>query len=92
MRAEGCPTDERNEKRQTAAARRCKPPIEVLAIPCGGYKLPGYFLSGGPGRRPTLVTVGGFDSTGEELIHWIGFAARLRGARESRGRLCSNPR
>ncbi len=82
----------RSQELGQQAARLCKPPIEVLAIPYGDYKLPGYFLSGGPGRRPTLVTVGGFDSTGEELIHWIGFAARLRGARESRGRLCSKPR
>ena len=31
------------------------------------------------GRRPTLIALGGFDSTGEELIHWIGFAAAERG-------------
>ena len=61
------------------AARLCNPPIEILEIPYGDFKLPGYFLSGGPGRRPTLVALGGFDSTGEELIHHIGFAAAERG-------------
>jgi pimeloyl-ACP methyl ester carboxylesterase len=69
----------RSQELGKQAARLCNPPIEVLEIPYGEYKLPGYFLSGGPGRRPTLVTVGGFDSTGEELIHWIGFAAAERG-------------
>ncbi|HLN28157.1 MAG TPA: alpha/beta fold hydrolase [Gemmataceae bacterium] len=61
------------------AARLCNPPIEVLEIPFGAHKLPGYFLNGGSGRRPTLIALGGFDSTGEELIHWIGFAAAQRG-------------
>jgi hypothetical protein len=69
----------RSQELGMQAARLCNPPIDVLEIPYGEYKLPGYFLSGGPGRRPTLVTVGGFDSTGEELIHWIGFAAAERG-------------
>jgi len=69
----------RSQELGKQAARLCNPPIEVLEIPYGEYKLPGYFLSGGPGRRPTLVAVGGFDSTGEELIHWIGFAAAERG-------------
>jgi hypothetical protein len=61
------------------AARLCNPPVEVLEIPFGAHKLPGYFLSGGEGRRPTLITLGGFDSTGEELMHFIGFAAAARG-------------
>ncbi len=69
----------RSQELGKQAARLCNPPIEVLEIPYGVTKLPGYFLSGGPGRRPTLVAVGGFDSTGEELIHWIGFAAAERG-------------
>jgi len=69
----------RSQELARQAARLCNPPIEVLEIPYGKYKLPGYFLSGGPGKRATLLTVGGFDSTGEELIHHIGFAAAERG-------------
>jgi hypothetical protein len=69
----------RSQELGRQAARLCNPPIEVLEIPYGEYKLPGYFLGGGPGKRATLVTVGGFDSTGEELIHHIGFAAAERG-------------
>jgi hypothetical protein len=69
----------RSQELGKQAARFCNPPIEVLEILFGAHKLPGYFLSGGPGRRPTLVAVGGFDSTGEEMIHWIGFAAAERG-------------
>jgi len=69
----------RSQELGKQAARLCNPPIEILEIPYGEYELPGYFLSGGPGRRPTLVAVGGFDSTGEELIHHIGFAAAERG-------------
>jgi hypothetical protein len=69
----------RSQELGKQAAQLCNPPIEVLEIPYGECKLPGYFLSGGPGHRPTLVAVGGFDSTGEELIHHIGFAAAERG-------------
>jgi hypothetical protein len=69
----------RSQELGRQAARLCNSPIEVLEIPFGEHKLPGYFLSGGSGRRPTLIAVGGFDSTGEELIHWIGFAAAERG-------------
>jgi pimeloyl-ACP methyl ester carboxylesterase len=69
----------RSQELGKQAARLCNPPVEVLEIPYGQYRLPGYFLSGGPGRRPTLIAVGGFDSTGEELIHHIGFAAAERG-------------
>ncbi len=32
------------------AARLCDPPIEVLEIPFGVHKLPGYFLSRGSGQ------------------------------------------
>jgi pimeloyl-ACP methyl ester carboxylesterase len=38
-------------------------------------KLPGLFVSGGDGRRPTLIALGGFDSTLEEVYCWIGPAA-----------------
>lgn len=54
-------------------------PIESLEIPFEQARLPGYFVSGGPGQRPTLLAMGGFDSTGEEVVQWIGLAAAQRG-------------
>ncbi len=50
-------------------------PIEPVTIPFEGAKLPGYFISAGAGRRPTLVALGGFDSTLEEVYCWVGQAA-----------------
>src|SRR5271166_261246 len=70
---------QRSQELGKQGARLCDPPIEVLEIPFGVHKLPGYFLSRGSGKSPTLVALGGFDSTGEELIHWIGLAAAERG-------------
>ncbi len=61
------------------AASLMSPPIEVLEIPFEDARLPGYFVSGGEGRRPTLMAVGGFDSSGEEVFYWIGRAAAERG-------------
>jgi len=62
------------------AAPLFEPPIEVLEIPFEDRKLPGYFLTtGGGGKRPTLIVMGGYDSTGEELYFFIGAAAQQRG-------------
>jgi pimeloyl-ACP methyl ester carboxylesterase len=61
------------------AAQLFAPPIEVMEIPCGDARLPGYFLSAGQAKRPTLIALNGADSTNEELVHWIGFAAVARG-------------
>jgi pimeloyl-ACP methyl ester carboxylesterase len=55
------------------------PAPEIVQIPFGAATLPGYFIKGGEGKRPTLLALGGFDSTMEELFHWIGFAAAERG-------------
>jgi hypothetical protein len=55
------------------------PKIELLDIPFGQARLPGYFLSGGQGKRPTLLVINGGDSTNEEMVHFIGFAAAQRG-------------
>jgi pimeloyl-ACP methyl ester carboxylesterase len=51
----------------------------VVEIPFGDARLPGYFLSAGQSKRPTLIALNGGDSTNEELVHWIGFAAVARG-------------
>jgi hypothetical protein len=55
------------------------PQIEVVCIPFDGARLPGYFLSAGQPKRPTLLVLNGGDSTNEEMVHWLGFAAVARG-------------
>lgn len=54
-------------------------PIEPVEIPFEGRYLPGYFVSGGEGTRPTLIAITGFDGSGEELYHLIGAAAAEHG-------------
>ena len=53
--------------------------VEVLRIPFEGASLPGYFVSAGAGIHPTLLVLGGYDSTAEELMLWIGNACAPRG-------------
>jgi hypothetical protein len=55
------------------------PQIEILDIPFGEARLPAYFLSAGKPQAPTLLVVNGGDSTNEEMLHLIGFAAIERG-------------
>jgi hypothetical protein len=50
-------------------------PHERTEIEFEGARLPALFVSGGEGRRPTLIALGGFDSTLEEVYSWIGPAA-----------------
>ena len=59
------------------AVRLMSTPIECLDIDFEGVRLPAYFISGGGGtsKRPTLIALGGFDSTMEELYHFIGATA-----------------
>lgn len=57
----------------------CGLPAEAIAIPFEGRTLPGYWLRGGRSPAPTLIAHGGFDSTAEELYHWIGVHAAARG-------------
>jgi pimeloyl-ACP methyl ester carboxylesterase len=54
-------------------------PIECMDIDFEGARLPAYFISGGGGVRPTLIALGGFDSTMEELYWWVGAAAPAHG-------------
>jgi len=61
------------------AAKLFSPQIEVVDIPFGDARLPGYFLSVGQPKRPTLLVLNGGDSTNEEMVHWLGFAAVARG-------------
>jgi alpha-beta hydrolase superfamily lysophospholipase len=52
---------------------------EPLTIPFDGGALPGYFCSAGAGRRPIVISVGGYDSTAEESYFWNAVAANARG-------------
>ena len=54
-------------------------PIECLDVDFENARMPAYFVSGGDGPRPTLIALGGFDSTMEELYCWIGAAAPAHG-------------
>jgi hypothetical protein len=49
--------------------------IERLDVDFEGARLPAYFVSAGKGARPTLIALGGFDSTMEEVYGFIGAAA-----------------
>jgi pimeloyl-ACP methyl ester carboxylesterase len=65
-----------------AAASHFDPCIEVLEIPFGTALLPAYFLPAGSADvapHPTLLVLNGGDSTNEEMVHWLGFAAAARG-------------
>jgi pimeloyl-ACP methyl ester carboxylesterase len=54
-------------------------PVRTVSVPFGDAKLPGYFFSAGASHRPTLLAIGGFDSTAEEVAVWIGTEAQNRG-------------
>src|SRR6266511_5977289 len=55
--------------------------VERVRIPYEGMTLPGYFYRVDDSRAPrrTLLSVGGFDSTGEELYFFAAAAALPRG-------------
>lgn len=84
----GAPLDERlrasnalqRDLFQQGAALLDRPP-EVLAIPYEGTTLPGYHFAvdAGQQRRPTVVLLGGYDGTAEELFFLNGRAALARG-------------
>jgi hypothetical protein len=68
-----------------AGASLCHPPVEIIEVPFGEGALPGYFVrppaaeAGGPVERPTLIGVGGFDSSAEELYFHLGAPGAERG-------------
>jgi pimeloyl-ACP methyl ester carboxylesterase len=58
----------------------CRPArTEIVTIPFEGAQLPGYFVSARDEPSPTLIVLGGFDSTAEELLLWLGNACGARG-------------
>ena len=84
----GRPPDERliaSNARQTELFRRAGAlmavPPETLEIPFEDASLPGYFFkaSADDGRRATVVLVGGYDGSAEELYFFNGAAALARG-------------
>lgn len=52
---------------------------EIIKIAFEGATLPGYFVSAGSEPRPTLLVLGGYDLTAEELMLWLGNACGARG-------------
>jgi pimeloyl-ACP methyl ester carboxylesterase len=71
----------RTQSRETFhRSLQCGPTrTEVIAIRFEQATLPGYFVSGGGGPGPTLLVLGGYDSTAEELMLWLGNACGARG-------------
>ncbi len=93
---------ERQRECFTQAGKLMDPPFEVVSIPYeNGQSLPGYFLKADVSNkpRPTLMSLGGADSLGEELYFWGGGAAALRRGYNAllfeipgqRGAMYSNP-
>ena len=64
-----------------AACPLFDPPIQVLQIPFENKLLPGYFWrpDNRSVNRPTMISVGGNDSSGEEMFITTGFGAVRRG-------------
>jgi alpha-beta hydrolase superfamily lysophospholipase len=56
-------------------------PPELVQIPYGDTALPGYFFraAGDPAPRASVILLGGYDSTAEELYFSTGAAALARG-------------
>jgi pimeloyl-ACP methyl ester carboxylesterase len=78
--------DPRQDAYLTATRECCReggklstPRIEVLEIPFGNACLPGYFVSAGKSKGPTLLVLNGGDSANEEMVQWLGFACAERG-------------
>ncbi|MBE0447453.1 MAG: alpha/beta fold hydrolase [Actinobacteria bacterium] len=57
------------------------PPVQIVEVPFKGKKLPGYFWhpDDTKAKRPTLMAVGGYDSSGEEIFFGTGMATIRRG-------------
>ena len=64
-----------------AAMRLTSPPPEMVEIPFDGAHLPGYFFrpTDTEGARATVILIGGYDGTCEELYLLTGAAALDRG-------------
>ncbi len=72
------------EKSRSVFQKACalfNPPVEIIYVPFDGKMLPGYFWrpDNSGKKRPTLFSVGGNDSSGEEVFFANGPAAVRRG-------------
>ncbi len=76
-------TGERSRACFAVAAGLVDPPVELVDVPFEDGSLPGYLVrpagDGAEGPRPTLVGVGGFDSSAEELYFHLGAPGAERG-------------
>jgi pimeloyl-ACP methyl ester carboxylesterase len=79
-------TGERSRACFAEGASLLDPPVELVDVPFEGGSLPGYLVHPPPGvgsedgaRLPTLVGVGGFDSSAEELYFHLGAPGVERG-------------
>ena len=66
------------------AAAALDPPVERIDVPFDGGSLPGYFVRptagvAAEGPRSTVIAVGGFDSSAEELYFQLGAPGAERG-------------
>ncbi len=74
-------TGERSQACFVEAAALLEPPVELVEVPFDDGPLPGYLVvpQGDGGARPTLIGVGGFDSSAEELYFHLGAPGAERG-------------
>ena len=80
-------TGERSRACFIDAAALLDPPVERIGIPFEGGSLPGYLVrpgvpdsrAGTTGAAPTLIGMGGFDSSAEELYFHLGAPGSERG-------------
>ncbi|MFC1951698.1 alpha/beta hydrolase family protein [Chloroflexota bacterium] len=58
-----------------------EPPVQILEVPFEGKNLPAYYWSpdNSGEKRPTMFSIGGNDSSGEEVWYWSAQAAIDRG-------------
>jgi hypothetical protein len=77
---------ERSQACFADAAGLFDPPVELVDVPFEGGTLPGYLVrpagtgrADATGRLPTLIGVGGFDSSAEELYFHLGAPGAERG-------------
>lgn len=85
----GCPPSHLRFHELWEKSRKCfhkacplyNPPIQIIEVPFEGRKLPGYYWrpDHSDTKRPTLIAVGGNDSSGEEVVFITGPAAVRRG-------------
>ena len=67
------------ESAWASAAGLFRPRFEPVRIPWSGGTLPGWFLSPGPGRRPTVILNNGSDAQNIDMYVYGGAAALERG-------------